>query len=210
MIPRKSIIPESIEIECQDCGKPFRWFPSSTIKPVRCKICENKKLLARSTLYDKKPKERHKPIVITTKKAEGIKSPKIVVKKKKEINLDKHLDSAWSLLVKLKAGMQCEYCKTRLNLNSHHIYSRANKAGKWFVPNGICLCVGHHIGNTFSAHKTSVDFTMWLIQYKGQKFMDDLKLKVKSTYHWTDFEKRLLLKELKKEIKELQIKYPWK
>lgn len=206
-------IETGIKLTCQNenCKTEFRWVANSTIHPKLCFRCQklaefqkskeriekNKITLAQSTLYGKNKKSVKIRTHIPQNTKNALNEPKIS-------NIDKHLDSAWSLLVKIKAGFQCEYCKSRLNLNSHHIYSRMNKAGKWFLPNGICLCVAHHIGPTFSAHKTSVDFTMWLIEYKGQEFLDNLKIKVKSTAHWTDFEKRLLLKELKNEIKLVQ------
>ena len=198
--------------KCSECGADFRQPNNgSTIKLKRCFRCQkladfnkskeriekNKILLSQSTLYGKNKRNVKKRTDLPQNTKNGKKGLKTA-------NIDKQLDSAWSLLVKIKAGFQCEYCKSRLNLNSHHIYSRVNKAGKWFVPNGICLCVGHHIGSNFSAHKTPIDFTLWLIDYRGQKYLDDLKLKVKSTVYMTDFEKKLLLKELKNEIKLAQ------
>ena len=46
------------------------------------------------------------------------------MKIKQRKGIDKKLDTTWSKLVKLKAGMQCEYCKAQnKQLHSHHIYS---------------------------------------------------------------------------------------
>src|SRR5680860_1149424 len=103
MKPKKSIIPETIEIQCQDCPAVFRWFPNSTIKPKRCRICSNKKILSQSTLYAKnksKPSDR----VVTSNSAKN------ATKRTKSGNIDKQLDEAWSLLVKMKAGFQCVKC----------------------------------------------------------------------------------------------------
>lgn len=149
------------------------------------------------------------------KKAKSIKSKPYTVKKvevkktglkhKKPTStksLEKQLDEAWSLLVKLRAGMKCEYCGNKQQLNSHHIYSRAKKTVRWDAIDGICLCVNHHIGNQFSAHKTSVPFAMWLIEYKGQKFMDNLNWKANQTNHLSFFEKEIILDELRKEIEK--------
>ena len=120
--------------------------------------------------------------------------------------IDKKLDVAWSLLVKLKAGMKCEIPNCgKTVLNSHHIYSRSKKSTRWSTMNGICLCVGHHtFSSSFSAHKTPLEFIRWLDQYKGQEFMDLLMLKANQTSKLHPFEKELLLQELNKEIKELQ------
>lgn len=120
----------------------------------------------------------------------------------KAVDLD--LDNAWSELVKLRAGKKCEVCGKPDSLNSHHIYSRSKRSVRWDVMNGICLCVGHHIGNKFSAHKTPNDFTYWLEKKRGQHFMDLLSAKAHRQSKLMDFEKELLLKELKAEIKKIK------
>lgn len=119
--------------------------------------------------------------------------------------IDKRLDDAWSELVKLRAGMCCEYCGKTSTLNSHHIFSRSNKSVRWDAVNGICLCVAHHVfSSKFSAHKTGVEFTIWLTETKGQKFIDLLRIKANCISKLHVFEKEILLKELKKEIKILK------
>lgn len=121
---------------------------------------------------------------------------------KKKKGIDVKLDDAWSKLVKLRAGMKCEVpnCNKPV-LNSHHIYSRSKKSTRWDVMNGICLCVGHHtFSSTFSAHKTPLEFIRWLDEYKGKEFMDLLMIKANQTSKLFDFEKKLLLEELNKEI----------
>lgn len=118
-------------------------------------------------------------------------------------HIDKNLDTAWSLLVKLKAGNRCEYCGKSSPLNSHHIFSRSKKSVRWDVNNGVCLCVGHHIGNDFSAHKSPVTFTQWLIKKKGQDFIDRLTYKSNGISKLHPFEKEVLLQELNKEIRIL-------
>ena len=120
--------------------------------------------------------------------------------------IDGKLDKAWALLVKLRAGMKCEIpnCNKTV-LNSHHIYSRSKKSTRWDVMNGICLCVGHHtFSSTFSAHKTPLEFTEWLTGYMGEEKLMLLRIKANQTSKLHPFEKELLLKELLKEIKELE------
>ena len=129
---------------------------------------------------------------------------------KKLKGVEGKLDIAWSLLVKLKAGMQCEVplCMKK-TLHSHHIYSRVKRSTRWYVPNGICLCVGHHVFNSrFSAHLTPTEFTQWLIEYRGQDFLDRLRLRANTPSKLHEFEKKILLQELNKEIKLLQDDMP--
>jgi hypothetical protein len=119
--------------------------------------------------------------------------------------IDKKLDDAWSLLVKLRAGNKCEYCGKTTTLNSHHIFSRSNRSVRWDPINGICLCVAHHtFSSKFSAHKAPVEFTLWLTESKGQDFIDRLRIKANSVSKLHKFEKELLLKELQKEIEDYQ------
>jgi hypothetical protein len=127
------------------------------------------------------------------------------MKIKNSKGIDKRLDDAWSLLVKLKAGNKCEVCGKRNNLNSHHVYSRSKKSTRWYVPNGICLCVGCHVfSSKFSFHKTPIEATEWLINYRGQNYIDNLRLRAYSISKLHVFEKELLLKELQKEIKQYE------
>lgn len=121
--------------------------------------------------------------------------------------IDKKLDDAWSKLVKLKAGMKCEYCGKTTTLNSHHIFSRSKKSTRWDVDNGISLCVAHHtFSSKFSAHKTPTEFTYWLEGYRGKKYIEKLTLKAHSISKLHTFEKELLLDELKKQIKHYESK----
>lgn len=120
---------------------------------------------------------------------------------KTKSNLDKRLDAAWSKLVKLKSGNKCAVCGSVKALNSHHIYSRAKMSLRWSTENGICLCIGHHIGVKFSAHKTPTEFTEWINEKLGTEFMDGLKYMAHTQSNLHEFEKELLLKELQAEIK---------
>lgn len=125
---------------------------------------------------------------------------------KKAKGIDGKLDEAWSKLIKLIAGNVCEYdgCNKTDYLNSHHIFSRSNKSVRWALNNGICLCAGHHVLNGNSAHKAPLDFTDWLIEYKGQDFIDELRLEAHSIKKWTKFEKELLLVSLNELIKNYE------
>ncbi len=126
---------------------------------------------------------------------------------KKRKGIDGKLDIAWSKLVKLRAGMKCEYCGKTNYLNSHHIYSRSKKSTRWDVLNGISLCVGHHtFSSTFSAHKTPLEFIKWLENYKGTDYIDDLTIRANMTLKLHKHEKEEMLEELNKQIKEYETK----
>lgn len=119
--------------------------------------------------------------------------------------IDKKLDDAWSLLVKLEAGLKCEYCNVQSPLNSHHIFSRSNVSTRWSITNGICLCVGHHtMSSKFSAHKTPTEFTKWIYTYKGDNYMDNLALEARRTVKFSVNEKIELLTKLTNRINELK------
>ena len=130
---------------------------------------------------------------------------------KKLKGVDGKLDDAWSLLVKLKAGNQCEYCGKeayinkngrKVGLQSHHIYSRSKRSTRWSLINGCCLCPSHHTLNSkFSAHKTPTEFTMWILDKRGEKWFDDLTLKANTIEKLFKFEKEELLELLNEQIK---------
>lgn len=119
--------------------------------------------------------------------------------------IEKKLDDAWSLLVKLVAKNQCEYCGKTSPLNSHHIYSRAKKSTRWSVDNGICLCVGHHtFSSQFSAHLTPTEFTEWVIEKRGREWYDKLRLLANREMKLHEHEKQEILDYLLKEIELLK------
>ena len=112
--------------------------------------------------------------------------------------IDKDLDDAWSLKVKELAGFKCEYCQKTSPLNSHHVYSRSKLSTRWDLDNGVCLCVGHHtFSSTFSAHKCPLEFTEWIINYRGAEWYDNLRLKAHQTIKLHDHEKKELLIKIK-------------
>jgi len=101
-------------------------------------------------------------------------SPKAITKRK---------DIEWAKLVKEQAGYKCEYCGKTETLNSHHIFSRSNRSVRWDVDNGVCLCVAHHtFSSAFSAHKSPIEFIIWLQEKRGQEWYDNLRIKARSIY----------------------------
>ena len=171
------------------CGRKINQPVNSTIWPKRCASCDH----ALKSKRAKKIKE------VSTK---GV-NIKVSTKPKGVKVVNRKLDEAWSLLVKIRAGYKCEYCGSERELNSHHIYSRANFATRWDVENGICLCVGHHtFNNQFSAHRTPIEFTKWLEKVKGVDFLLALKFKALSRQNLGMDDKLELLQNFKEEIKK--------
>lgn len=178
------------EMVCS-CGNKFK--PQYRNGILISKLCPNCRL-----------KAIHKPKGVRLASELSSSRNKPEKRKKTKSSLDKRLDVAWSKLVKLKFGNKCAVCSSEKALNSHHIYSRAKMSLRWATENGICLCVGHHIGVKFSAHKTPTEFTEWLNEKLGSEFIDGLRLMAHTQSNLHEFEKEYLLKELNKELIKIQ------
>lgn len=170
------------------CGKTIPQPRNSTIWSKECPNCQLKKAMLKRTV---KVKDTTKPV-------------REILKKSPSQSINKRLDDIWSQLVKLRAGNKCEVCGSTQHLNSHHIYSRAKMSVRWNVENGICLCVGHHVGTSFSAHKTPLDFINWLIGYKSNDYLRKLEITSNMSSKWSLSEKKLLSSELNKELNLLK------
>ena len=180
------------------CGRTIYPKRNSTILPKQCPSCMLKNLVSGGADAVKLGLKNKKVVKRKTKVKKSLKTS--ITHKQ----IDKKLDVAWSKLVKLEGGNECEYCGKTKPLNSHHIFSRIKHSVRWDTINGICLCVGHHIGSTFSAHKTGVEFTLWLIEKRGQDFVDKLRFKATGTSKLHIFEKQILLQELNDRIKTFE------
>jgi len=102
---------------------------------------------------------------------------------KKEMKI---LDEMWSK--KVKSVGVCEMCGKTSYLNSHHVYSRSNRAVRWDLNNGICLCSGHHTLCNDSAHKAPADFIDWVRDYRGKVWWDKLVKAKNGLGKYQDFE----------------------
>ena len=99
-------------------------------------------------------------------------------KKSQRKKLEDKLDQLWRDKVKEIANYRCEYCGIRdKRLNSHHIFSRSNKSVRWDLDNGLCLCVSHHSLGNLSAHKSPMEFSDWIKEYKGKSWYNRLLIK---------------------------------
>lgn len=123
-----------------------------------------------------------------------------VMGKTRKQNLSKLCDDLWSKLVKIRAWFKCEHCWKTKFLNSHHLFTRNNWSTRYDLDNGICLCSGcHTMSQIFSAHKTPMEFTERVIEYRGKERYERLKRKTKQVRD-KDYEKveRYLIDETKK------------
>ena len=186
-----------------DGAKMYKRFNSSIwVCPV-CLNKNNKEMLKRS--FKKNSEKQESSFTSKKKDSKGTIQKKKVKIPNTSKQLDKKLDDAWSLLVKLRAGNKCEYCGKTTTLNSHHIFSRSNKSVRWDTINGICLCVKHHtFDSLFSAHKGSMSFNKWLRELKGEEFMTILENRANNTSHYSIPDKQIILNELLKQINLLQ------
>jgi hypothetical protein len=67
----------------------------------------------------------------------------------------RRLDKLWREAIMKNYGGACVVCgSTAKSLNCHHVITRRNQWGRWFIPNGLVLCPTHHkFSITCSAHQ---------------------------------------------------------
>lgn len=68
---------------------------------------------------------------------------------------------------------RCTICGKPGN-NPHHYITRRNRAIRWYLPAGICLCPLHHTLGTKSAHKDPEWFRSQMLDIRGRKWLDDV------------------------------------
>lgn len=85
-------------------------------------------------------------------------------------------DKLWREAVILCYGDKCvvnnKDCKG--NLNTHHVVSRANKNVRWYIPDGVPLCAGHHVFFNESAHQNPLWFRRFMLDLRGLAWEKDL------------------------------------
>jgi len=117
--------------------------------------------------------------------------------------LIKKLDVLWAN--KIKEVGRCAKCGKTTYLNAHHIYSRSNFSTRWELENGICLCSGcHTLSSKFSAHKTPLEFTEWVIDRRGVQWYDELKKKANKPYKYSIQDLKKLIKKYDGQTNKIQ------
>jgi hypothetical protein len=93
-------------------------------------------------------------------------------------------DKLWRQAVILHYGDKCvvnnEHCKGKLN--THHVVSRANKNVRWYIPDGVPLCAGHHVFFNESAHQNPLWFRGFMLDLRGLIWEKDLMEKANKAW----------------------------
>ena len=103
-------------------------------------------------------------------------------KKPRKKTLKAKCDKLWSEIVRSRG--RCERCGGTSNLQAAHIESRRFVSTRHDLDNGICLCAGCH----HRAHNRPTEFTLWLVDYKGREFLEELHSRNEPTYGKFDYE----------------------
>ena len=95
--------------------------------------------------------------------------------------VNKRKDKEWAKKIKERDNYKCIKCGKTTYLNSHHIYSRNNHAIRWDIDNGVTLCSGcHTMSSRFSAHKTPLEFVLWIKEKRGDEWFNRLREKARA------------------------------
>jgi hypothetical protein len=118
-------------------------------------------------------------------------------------NQIKAMTYQWGLVIRELARHECEICGMRGN-NPHHIIGKRNMAVRFDFDNGVNLCPSHHtLSGSFSAHQTPVDFQEWLVEKRGEKWWNDLRIRSRLPRQKIEYEAlRIYLKEALKQAEE--------
>ena len=109
---------------------------------------------------------------------------------------EKYLDVLWGKATKLYYGGKCEVCGKEQYINSHHIYSRSNRAVRWDIDNASLLCPKHHTFDTLlSAHKAPAEFMEFIKEKRGIGWYNRLRAKA-NMVHRDKLEQKEILKKI--------------
>jgi len=114
----------------------------------------------------------------------------------------KKADRLWKRVVKEIAQWKCERCgktKNQCQLHSHHFFGRTNRATRWDIRNGFCLCASCHKLSKHSAHENPHEFRDWAISLRGENWYEALRLQCHSVW---DRNIELILTELQEKLAE--------
>ena len=179
------------KIKCKHCSeyfeKPMREIDIITAYGVKfCCLSHRRSYLA----------------IKNSKAKEKLLKRKRIAKEKKQNTvsaLTKKADKLWSECVKIRDWYKCTYCWKEEHLNSHHLFTRARKATRWDISNGLTLCSWHHtLSSNFSAHQTPLEFFEWFENRVWRTWIDELARKSRRALKVTpDF--------IKQSIQELEV-----
>lgn len=136
------------------------------------------------------------------------KTKKLTSKIKQALNMGtdkkaviKRLDILWSKYVKLRMPVCIVPNCNKPSKNAHHIFTRSIISTRWYLGNGVGLCLGHHI---FLAHKKPEQFRDIIMAYMGEESFKKLKFYATNITKYQVEDLLFLEKLLQKDIKEFE------
>lgn len=155
---------------CKKCSKET-YSTSSNL----CYDCMFLKKKQQQEAYNKKAIAKMKLKAKERKIKEKVKKQKNKEKKANSpTTLRKKCDKLWREKVIEFYGDKCIICGDKERLNIHHLVSRANKATRWYIPNGVPLCPLHHTFGNQSAHNHPFWFRGIMVDFRGVNWENDL------------------------------------
>lgn len=118
-----------------------------------CSQCESKKRKEREEKRKQKRKEK---------------------KEAKYSTFETKADNLWRKAINEKWKGKCAICGKSEKLNAHHYIGRRNRATRWYIPNGILLCVEHHKFGIQSAHEQPEWFREQMLHLLGDAWLKDI------------------------------------
>ncbi len=111
-------------------------------------------------------------------------------------------DDLFSLIIRSLG--YCEVChRSDIQLNGHHIKTRAIMILRYDFRNGVSLCVNHHELQRQSAHKDQEWFKNWLIQNRPED-LEYVESEKNIIAHYTVYQLQQIYQELKEEYAKLE------
>lgn len=116
------------------------------------------------------------------------------------------LDAVVSDLIRERSDWTCDHCETQYSydrrggLHCSHLWSRANKATRWFPDNLFAHCFGCHqrLGGN------PVAFRDWAVQRLGEGAFDNLTLRARRPMKYTKADKEEMYQHYKAELERLR------
>ena len=109
----------------------------------------------------------------------------------------KKLDKLWGEII--HKGVRCELCGKKGRFNAHHLKRRSCLSTRFYLPNGVLLCIGCH----FKVHSSSVDsyaLIEKLIKVRGKKWWKELESRSNQLVKWHERELEDIFNKLKKQL----------
>jgi len=123
-------------------------------------------------------------------------------KKTDKAKLIKACDDLYSLIIRSLG--HCEVCRrSDIQLNAHHIKTRAIMILRYDFKNGVSLCVNHHDLQRQSAHKAQEWFKAWLIEHRPED-LAYVESKSNIIAHYSVGDLQVIYQRLKERYDELQ------